>query len=86
MNKSSFITQTGLDLIGMFFGPWTSDTLCFAASLFGYLVEELEQFGAGLVDGADYGSSSLSQSFEQRHHLETGRAVQTTETETDGSF
>lgn len=37
----------------------------------GHLVEELEQFCARLVDGADNRPSSSSQSFEQRHHLET---------------
>lgn len=44
------------------------------------LVEELEELGAGLVDGADDGSSSLSESFEQRDDLETRRAVQAADT------
>lgn len=56
-------------------------TVVWSLCLLDHLVEELKQFGAGLVDGADDGSSSLSQSFQQRHHLETGRAVQTTETQ-----
>lgn len=48
------------------------------------LVEEFEEFGAGLVDGADDGSAPLGQSLEQRDHLETRRAVKTTETHTAG--
>lgn len=50
------------------------------------LVEELEQLGAGLVDGADDGSSSLSESFEQRDDLETRRAVQAAETHRHGKL
>lgn len=45
------------------------------------LVEELEELCAGLMDGADDGSPPPRQSFEQRHHLETRRAVQTAETQ-----
>lgn len=41
-----------------------------------YLVEHLEELGAGLVDGADDGPPSLSQPFHQGDHLEAGGAVQ----------
>lgn len=46
-------------------------------SFWAHLVKELEEFGTGLVDGADDCPSSSSQSFEQRDHLVTGRTVQT---------
>lgn len=51
--------------------PWsgTRDT---------HLVKHLEELGTGLVDGADDGAAALGQGFHERHHLETGRAVQTT--------
>ena len=41
-----------------------------------YLVEELEELGAGLVDGADDGPPSLGQAFHQGDHLEARGAVQ----------
>lgn len=43
---------------------------CYVSVVVEHLVKELKQFGTGLVDGADDCSSSLSQSFEQRDHLE----------------
>lgn len=43
-----------------------------------YLVKELKELGAGLVDGADDGAATLGQPFHQGHHLEAGGAVQAT--------
>lgn len=43
-----------------------------------YLVKELKELGAGLVDGADDGAAALGKPFHQGHHLEAGGAVQTT--------
>ena len=52
----------------------------------GYLVEELKQLGAGLVDGANDGPSPLRQSLQQGEHLEAGGAVQATGGQGLGQF
>lgn len=44
------------------------------------LIEHLEKLGAGLVDGADNGPSSLGQRLHQGDHLETGGTVEATAT------
>lgn len=41
-----------------------------------YLVKELKELGAGLVDGADDGAAALGQPFHQGHDLEAGGTVQ----------
>lgn len=46
------------------------------------LVKELEEFGTGLVDGADDGATTTGQSLEEGDHLEAGGAVQATVTHT----
>lgn len=43
-----------------------------------YLVKELKELGAGLVDGADDGPAALGQPFHQGYYLEAGGAVQAT--------
>ena len=43
-----------------------------------YLVKELKELGAGLVDGADDGATAQGQGLHEGQHLEAGRTVQAT--------
>ena len=49
-----------------------------------YLVKELKELGAGLVDGTDDGAAAQGQGLHEGQHLEAGRAVQATGSQAAG--